>query len=122
MSHPSSDGGHPHSLNYAAPGRSSGSITKAGGALGIAAAFVGIAIFLGGCAGFDAAFKFALIPLLLSIAGLLLTIVGGTLKRIGGMEDPHIVASICLNLAGFMGALILIAVWRGIPIFAGGAT
>ena len=97
-------------------------MTKVGGALGIAASFIGFAIFLAGCAGFDAAFKFALAPMVLAVPGLLLTIVGGVLKRTAGSEDTHIVASLCLNLASIMGALILIAVWKGVPIFSGGAT
>lgn len=110
-----------HSPLYTTPGQGTGSITKAGGALGVAASFVGFVIFFAGCAGYDAAFKFALIPMILAVPGLLLTIVGGTIKRTTGMEESHIVASLCLNLACIMGALILIAVWKGVPIFAGGA-
>lgn len=96
-------------------------MTKIGGAFGIGAAFIGFAIFLAGCAGFDAAFKFALAPMILAVVGLLLTILGGALKKTAGSEDTHIVASLCLNLAGIVGSLLLIAVWKGVPIFSGGA-
>ncbi len=121
MSNASHDADHSHPTHYVAPGQGSGSITKFGGALGIAASFIGFAIFFAGCAGFEAAFKFALIPMILAVPGLLLTIYGGTVQRTAGMEDSHVVASICLNLACIMGALILISVWKGVPIFAGGA-
>lgn len=110
----------PHDHNALRPGNRSGSITLAGGALGIAASFIGFAIFLSGCAGFDAAFKFALIPLILAVPGLILTIVGGAMGRTHGMEDTHVVASLFLNAACLMGGLVLVAIWRGTPIFAGG--
>lgn len=94
-----------------------GAISKAGGALGVAAALTGFAIFLTGCAGYDAAFKFSLTPLVLAVPGLLLTIVGGALRHVHDVEDSHVVASICLNLASIIGALVLIAIWKGVPIF-----
>jgi hypothetical protein len=105
----------PNESNYTPSRRSA--ITKAGGALGIAATLTGLAIFLAGCAGYDAAFKFSLIPLLLAVAGLLMTLLGGVLHQLHDVEDSHVVASICLNLASIVGALILIAIWKGVPIF-----
>ena len=120
----SSHGAHaphpPHNHNTLRPGNRAGSITMAGGALGIAASFTGFAIFIAGCAGFDAAFRFALIPLILAVPGLILTIAGGAMGRTQGMEDTHVVASLFLNAACLMGGLVLVAIWRGTPIFAGG--
>ena len=47
-----------------------------GGALGIAACLIGLAIFLVACAGFGAVFMLSIIPLILGAVGFVLSIVG----------------------------------------------
>jgi hypothetical protein len=120
LSQPSPQHDSPRPLPYFTPVREPTSIAKFGGAIGISALLVGLAIFLSGCAGFDAAFKFSLIPMILAVTGLLMTIVGGLIGRTAGLEDAHVVASLFLNAAGIVGALMEMAVWRHWMIFAGG--
>lgn len=103
---------------YGSAVRGGTSITKIGGALGVAASLIGFLIFMVGCAGFDAVFPFAILPLALSVIGLLLTIAGGLMGKTEGMEDPHVVASYFLNIASILGALLLISVWKGWRYFA----
>jgi len=87
-----------------------------GGMLGIAACSIGIAIFLGGCMGFSAAFSMALIPMGMSAVGLLTTIIGGVLKR-GGVEHTSILAGVFVNIFGLVGGLIEVAFWQDWTIF-----
>ena len=107
-------------LNYDTGARGGGanSITKIGGALGVAATIIGFVIFLVGCAGFDAVFPFAILPFALAVIGLVLTFAGGLSNRTAGMEDTHVVASYFLNIASILGALLLISVWQGWRFFA----
>ncbi len=87
--------------------------------MGIAACCVGLAIFLVGCFGFSAVFGFAVIPLLLAIPALALSIIGGA-RRDRGAEDTQVLAAIAVSLMGLVGSLLLIAAWRGWPLFYGG--
>jgi hypothetical protein len=93
------------------------SLVKIGGALGVAATFIGFAIFITGCFGFSAVFPLAVIPLVLAVVGLGLVIAGGFFQQSVGVEDMAVVASYFITLAAIAGAGLLIAVWRGWPIF-----
>ena len=83
--------------------------------MGIAACSIGLAIFLVGCFGFSAVFSFSLIPALLSVPGLILTIIGGV--RGEPVEDTHVLSSLATNLFAIVGSALLISVWRGWPLF-----
>ena len=108
------------SLNYAAPGTSNDiSLVKVGGALAIAGTCIGTAIFVAGCFGFSAAFALSLIPTILGVVGLALTLIGGFVQKPIGVEDTHALAAYALNLAVIVGGLLEVALWRGVPIFAG---
>jgi hypothetical protein len=109
-----------HSAGYSGTSRGF-SLAKIGGALGIAGAIIGIAIFVLGCFGFSAAFSLSLIPLILGVPGLVLTIIGGFQKN-PGLEDPGVVASYLINIAVISGALLLMSVWLNWSFFAGGTT
>ncbi|HEX8521815.1 MAG TPA: hypothetical protein VF669_06125 [Tepidisphaeraceae bacterium] len=98
---------------------SSTSYAKIGGALGIAGSIIGIAIFVGGCFGFGASFLMSPIPLALGSIGLILTIVGG-FQRNPGIEDAHVVAGYCINIAVISGALLEMSIWLNWSFFAGG--
>lgn len=99
------------------PGSSNASPTVYfGGMLGIAGCAIGIAIFLAGCSGFNAAFSFALIPLLMSGTGMLFTVVGGIIRR-GGVEHTGILAGVFVNLFGLVGGLLELAVAQNWAIF-----
>ena len=100
-----------------APGSSNASPTVYfGGMLGIAGCAIGIAIFLAGCSGFNAAFSFALIPLLMSATGMVFTIVGGIIRK-GGVEHTGILAGVFVNLFGLVGGLLELAVAQNWAIF-----
>ena len=89
-------------------------LVRLGGALGIAAACIGLLIFLGGCAGFDAAFKgFPLIPLILGVVGLTLSLCGAAWRRFGPVENSRVLAAFFVNVLGIVGAILELAVWLG---------
>lgn len=109
---------HGTPLNYRSPGlRTSSSVARIGGALGVAGTFVGFAIFIFACAGFEASFALSPIPLVLGFVGLALTLVGGFFHDDVGLEDPQVVACYAINIAVIAGAMLEFAIWRGWPIF-----
>jgi hypothetical protein len=109
-------------LNYAAPGttRAGISLVKVGGALAIAGTIIGAMIFVAGCFGFSAAFMLSLIPTIFgavgscsrSSAGSCSTRRRGRHARARGDRPER---------RGARRGLLEIAIWRGVPIFAGGA-
>ena len=118
MSETTSGGVHGSPLDYRSPGiRSGSSLAKIGGALGVAATFIGFAIFIAGCAGFGAAFTLSPLPLVLGVLGLVLTCAGGFFSDDVGLDDTQVVACYAINLAVIVGAMLEFAVWRGWNIF-----
>ena len=92
------------------------SLTKLGGSLGIAACCIGMAIFTLACFGFQAAFALSFIPLVMSLVGMVLAVIGGVRKE-GGVDETGPLASIFINLFGIVGGLLLMAVWLDWMIF-----
>lgn len=117
MSETTSSGpGHP--LNYRNPGlRAPSSLARVGGALGVAGTFIGFAIFVFACAGFEASFALSPIPLILGFVGLVLALIGGFFSDDIGLDDPQVVACYAINIAVIVGAMLEFAIWRGWPIF-----
>ena len=113
----------PHSstpyLDYNSGGLSPGSsgLLRLGGALGIAACSVGLLIFVAGCAGFGKAMVLSVIPLALSVAGLVLSLAGSWTQKHLISEDTHVLQALFANASGLIGGLLLFAVWRGWHIF-----
>ena len=95
------------------------SLVKVGGALTIAGASIGTLIFVAGCFGMSAAFALSLIPTIFGAIGLVLSIGGGIFQRPVGVEDTQVLAAIMLSVATLLGGLLEVAIWRGVPIFAG---
>jgi hypothetical protein len=93
----------------------SGSLTRIGGGLGIAAAIIGLALFVAACAGFDASLKLSFIPLVLSIPGIVLAVIGGITQQ--NLEDTHVMAAVFPNILGIVGGLVMMAVWLGWTVF-----
>ncbi len=118
MSETTTSGGHGAPLDYRSPGlRSGSSIARIGGALGVAGTFIGFAIFMTACAGFEAAFALSAIPLVLGVVGLAMTLIGGFFNDDIGLDDPSVVASYAINIAVIAGAMLEFAIWRGWNIF-----
>jgi hypothetical protein len=91
---------------------------RLGGALGIAASFVGLALFLAGCAGFDAAFKgMSLIPFGLGLVGLVLTIIGAIIEKERITEDTHVLGALFPCICGILGGLLEMTIWLGWRLF-----
>jgi len=87
-----------------------------GALLGVVACFGGMAIFLAGCAGFGAAFKLGLLPLIAGGAGLVLTVLGGIVRR-GGVENTNLLASVLVNVFAIVGGIFEWAFANGSTIF-----
>src|SRR5437588_4353079 len=88
------------------------SLVRVGGALGIAAASICLAIFTLGCFGFHAAFVgLPLIPLALSLPGIVLVILGATVKKSAADADTQVLAAIFVNVIGFVAALLELSLW-----------
>jgi hypothetical protein len=94
------------------------SLAYLGGGLGIAACFIGLAIFLLACAGLGGAFILSIIPLVLGAAGFVLSILGPIVQKRVHVEDSGVFAAIFLNVLGIVGALLLMAVWLNWTILA----
>src|SRR4051812_21932650 len=92
-------------------------LVHVGGALGIASVVLGFLIFLTACAGFDAALKLALLPVLLGIPGLVLVPVGGVLQKHATVQDTHVLAALFLTVFGTVGGLLEVAAWLRWQVF-----
>ena len=92
------------------------SLTRLGGSLGIAACCIGMAIFTIACFGFQAVFALSFIPLVMSLVGMVLSVVGGIRKE-GGVDEIGPLAGVFVNLFGIIGGLLLVAVWSDWMIF-----
>src|SRR4051812_44457139 len=88
-----------------------------GGGLGIAACFIGLAIFFAACAGFSAVFMLSVISLALSTVGIVLSILGPNIQKHAHVEDSAVFAAIFLNLLGIVGSLMLMSAWLGWKVF-----
>jgi hypothetical protein len=109
--------GHTES-NYTTPlAPTSSGLLRLGGALGIAACAVGLLIFVVGCAGLGKAVVLSIVPVGLSIAGLAVSLFGAVTQKHLITEDTHVLQALFVNIAGLIGGFLLMAVWRGWPIF-----
>ena len=97
-------------MTQSTPSRAT-SLAHLGGGLGIAACFIGLAIFLVACGGFGAVFMLSVVPLILSSVGFVLSILGPLVQKQVHVEDSGVFAAIFLNVLGIVGALLLMSVW-----------
>src|SRR5690242_5182419 len=93
-------------------------LVQVGGALGIAACIIGLAIFLAGCAGYGAVFNLSMIPLALGFIGLVLAIVGGFVQKTPHLEDTAAIAAMFVSILGVIGGLLEVGAWCGWTILA----
>jgi hypothetical protein len=86
------------------------SLLRAGGALGVAAVTVCLLLFVLACFGFNAAFRvFPWVPLIASVAGILLTFAGG-FWRAPQDEDTHVLFGLFTNAMALFSALLELGV------------
>jgi hypothetical protein len=95
------------------------SLVKVGGALAIAGTIIGALIFLAACFGFGASFTLSIIPTIFGAVGLVLAIIGDDSAPGRGRGHARAGARSCSASRAWLGGLIEIAIWRGVPIFAG---
>ena len=115
-------GGTAAPVDYALPstgyGFGGGSSTlRLGGALGIAACAVGLLVLVASCAGLSMAVVLSLVPVGLSLPGLVLTILAAVKDKALITEDTHVLQALFANIAGLIGGLLEMAAWRHWPLF-----
>src|SRR3954468_8709035 len=119
MSESHSHEGHSQPLNYARPGLGPAPSTTilVGGGMGIAGAFLGLALFLIACFGFEGSFLFSRLPFLLGAVGLIVCIVGAIGGK-GSLDDTQVLGVMFVCLFGIVGGLLEMSVRYHWGIFA----
>ena len=95
----------------------SSALLRLGGALGIAACFIGLLVFVVACMGLNKVVVLSLIPVGLSLPGLVISIVAAIKDKSLIAEDTHVLQALFVNLAGLIGGIVLMAVWMRWPLF-----
>ena len=90
---------------------------RLGGALGIAACAVGLVIMVAACAGLNKAVVLSIIPVALSLPGLIISVVGAVTQKRLIAEDTHVLHALFANMAGLIGGLLEMAAWRNWHLF-----
>jgi hypothetical protein len=92
-------------------------LLRLGGALGIAACLVGLVIMLAACAGLNKVVALSIIPVALSLPGLVISVWGAVFQKHLVTEDTHVLHALFVNVVGLIGGLLEMAAWRSWPIF-----
>jgi hypothetical protein len=92
-------------------------LLRLGGALGIAACLVGLLILVAACAGLNRVVVLSLVPVGLSIPGLVVSMVGAIKDKAAIVEDTHVLHALFANIAGLLGGLLEMAAWLRWPLF-----
>jgi hypothetical protein len=104
-------------IDYDAVGTTRSGMLRLGGALGIAACAVGLAVMVAACAGLNKVVVLSLVPVALSIPGLIISVVGAIVQKNQIAEDTHVMHALFANLAGLIGGLLEMAAWQNWAIF-----
>jgi hypothetical protein len=88
------------------PPRRQTSLVQVGGALGIAATCIAMAVFLVAILNFDAVFILAPLPIILGGVGLILAVVGGIVQKHVGPEETQPIAAMFVTSLGLIAGLI----------------
>lgn len=86
------------------------SLVKLGGSLGIASAFIGLAIFLGAM-GFNGALVLSILPLLLGGIGMVVTVFGSVMHTPTGEDETAPIAAMFCCLFGLIFGAIEWYLW-----------
>src|SRR5690242_19507416 len=90
---------------------SASSQVRLGGSLGIAAASVGLLVMIAACFGFRMALVLSIIPVGLSLPGLVISILGAVTQKSQISEDTHVLHALFGNIIGLIGGLLEMAAW-----------
>ena len=104
-------------MEYDAVGTTGSGMLRLGGALGIAACAVGLVILVAACAGLNKVVVLSLVPVALSVPGLIISMFGAVVQKKQVTEDTHVLHALFANIAGLIGGLLEMAVWQSWPIF-----
>jgi hypothetical protein len=69
------------------------------------------------CAGLNKVVVLSLVPVALSIPGLIISVVGAIVQKNQIAEDTHVMHALFANLAGLIGGLLEMAAWQNWAIF-----
>jgi hypothetical protein len=92
-------------------------LLRLGGGLGIAACLVGLLILIAACAGMNKIVVLSLVPVGLSLPGLVVSIIGAVKDKHAITEDTHVLHALFANIAGLLGGLLEMAAWLHWPVF-----
>jgi hypothetical protein len=92
-------------------------LLRLGGGLGIAACVVGLLVLVAACAGMNKIVVLSLIPVGLSIPGLVVSLVGAIKDKASIAEDTHVLQALFANAIGLIGGLLEMAAWLHWPLF-----
>ena len=106
-------------IDYTDVGTTRSGMLRLGGALGIAACAVGLVVLIAACAGFSMSLALSLVPVTLSIPGLILSIAGAVVQKNKIAEDTHVLHALFVNVSGLIGGLLEMAVWQNWRLFGG---
>lgn len=93
-------------------------LVRLGGALGIAACCVGLVVMVAACMGLSMALALSIIPVALSVPGLVVSIWGAVFQKHQVSEETHVLHALFVNGVGLIGGLLEMAAWRSWPIFS----
>ena len=110
-------GARPLDYTSAALGPPTSGMLRLGGSLGIAACAVGLLVMVVACAGFNKVMAMSLIPVALSVPGLVISVLGAVLQKKMIAEDTHVMHALFANSMGLIGGLLELAAWQNWSIF-----
>lgn len=90
-------------------------LLRAGGAFGVAAWCIGTAIFLAACCGFNGAFAFSVVPVVLSAVGLVLALAATLLQPERITAQSQVLLAFFVTITALIGSLFEMSVWLGWP-------
>ena len=110
---------HGSPLDYAhgGLGPKPSTLVLVGGGMGIAGAFLGLALFLIACFGLEGSFLFSPLPFVLGAVGMIVCIIG-TISGKGSLDDTQILGALFVCLFGIVGGLLEMSVRYHWGIFA----